>query len=107
VGAGVAVHAGAQVAHEGTAQIAVWDTPQKRDAGRIATALLVPPDEKARYVATAGAAWALFDVADGETLRFASGAGWSKGGVPDFRTWRRELRDARLRWSHPLRVRWP
>jgi hypothetical protein len=107
VGAGVAVHAGARVAHEGTAQIAVWDTPQKRDAGRIATALLVPPDEKARYVAAAGAAWALFDVADGETLCFASGAGWSKGGVPDFRTWRRELRDARLRWSHPLRVRWP
>jgi hypothetical protein len=107
VGAGVAVHAGARVAHEGAAQIAVWDTPQKRDAGRIATALLVPPDERARYVVAAGAAWVLFDVVDGETLRFASGAGWSKGDVPDFRAWRRELRDARLRWSHPLRVRWP
>lgn len=106
VAAGVAVHAGAQVAHDGATLIAVWDTPQKASAGRIATALLLPPGEKARYATTRDAAWALFDVADGDTIRFASGAGWSQGGMSDFRSWQRYLRDAQLRWSHPLQVRW-
>lgn len=107
VAAGVATHAGAEVVHEGAARIAVWDTPQKPSAGRIATGLLLAPRETARYAIAGGAAWALFDVADGGTIRFASGAGWSKGDMPDFRHWQRYLRDAQLRWSHPLRVRWP
>jgi len=107
VAAGVATHAGAEVVHEGAARIAVWDTSQKPSAGRIATGLLLAPRETARYAVAGGAAWALFDVADGGTVRFASGAGWSKGDMPDFKRWRRYLRDAQLRWSHPLRVRWP
>ncbi|KRE97854.1 hypothetical protein ASG87_15130 [Frateuria sp. Soil773] len=104
--AGVSVHDGARVAHEGAASIAVWDTPQKADAGRIATALIVAPKEPARYAEGGGAAWALFDVGDGDTVRFASGAGWSKGDMPDFAAWQRYLGDYRQRWANPLRLRW-
>jgi hypothetical protein len=107
VAAGVAVHTGAQLVHDGAAQIAVWDTPQKPSAGRIATALLLAPGETARYATTHAAAWALFDVADGGGIRFASGAGWSQGDMPDFRRWQHYLHDYSMRWSHPLQVRWP
>lgn len=107
VAAGVAVHAGADLVHEGAAYIAVWDTPQKQSAGRIATALLPAPGEAARYAGTHDAAWALFDVADGGSIRFASGAGWSQGDMPDFSAWQAYLRDYSMRWSHPLQVRWP
>lgn len=107
VAAGVAVHAGAELVHDGAARIAVWDTPQKASAGRIATALLLAPGETARYASTHDAAWALFDVADGGSIRFASGAGWSQGDMPDFQSWQRYLYDYSPRWSHPLRVRWP
>lgn len=107
VAAGLAVHAGARVGHVGAMRIAVWDVPQKKSAGRIATGLVLPQGATGRYVTGDGAAWVLFDVADGDTIRFASGAGWSKGDMPDFRTWRRCLRDYRKRWSHPLRVHWP
>lgn len=103
--AGVAVHDGATVAHRDAARIAVWDTPQKASAGRIATAIVVPSDA-GRYVTSEGAAWALFDVPDGGTIRFASGAGWSKGDVPDFDQWQRQLGEFRQRWMHPLHVRW-
>lgn len=107
VAAGVAVHAGAQLVHAGATRIAVWDMPQKKSAGRIATALLLAPGETARYANTPDAAWALFDVADGGTIRFASGAGWSQGDMPDFHSWQQYLYDYSMRWSHPLRVRWP
>ncbi|GAB3792619.1 DUF4861 family protein [Dyella agri] len=107
VAAGVAVHAGADSVHDGAARIAVWDTPQKASAGRIATALLLAPGEKARYATTHDAAWALFDVADGDSIRFASGAGWSQGDMHDFHAWQSYLYDYSLRWSNPLQVRWP
>lgn len=107
VAAGLAVHPGALTKHEGASSIAVWDTPQKKSAGRIATALILPPDETAHYVKADGAVWALFKVANGDSIRFASGAGWSKGDVPDFTSWQRDVRDYRKRWSHPLRVHWP
>lgn len=107
VAAGVAVHAGAELAHDGAARIAVWDTPQQASAGRIATGLLLAPGQHARYVQTRNAAWALFDVSNGERIRFASGAGWSKGDMPDFPAWQHYLYDYSMRWSHPLVVRWP
>ncbi|MBA2078846.1 MAG: DUF4861 family protein [Rhodanobacter sp.] len=107
VAAGVAVHADARLVHDAAMQIAVWDTPQKTSAGRIATALLLAPDATARYAATHDAAWALFDVADGDSIRFASGAAWSQGGMPYFSSWQRYLRDYAACWGHPLQVRWP
>jgi hypothetical protein len=107
VAAGVAVHVGADPVHDGATRIAVWDTPQKASAGRIATALLLAPGETARYATTRDAAWALFDVADGGSIRFASGSGWSQGDMPDFHTWQSYLHDYALRRSHPLQVRWP
>lgn len=106
VAAGVAVHAGADLVHDDATRIAVWDTPQKASAGHIATALLLAPGEAARYAGTRDAAWALFDVADGDSIRFASGAGWSQGDMPDFHAWQTYLYDYSLRWSNPLRVRW-
>ena len=106
VAAGVAVHAGADLVHDGATRIAVWDTPQKASAGRIATALLLAPGQSARYATTHDAAWALFDVADGDSIRFASGSGWSQGDMPDFASWQRYLDGYRQRWSHPLQVRW-
>lgn len=106
VAAGVSVHDGAQVVHDGASSIAVWDTPQKADAGHIATALLVPPSQPARYVESDGAAWAVFGIGDGDTVRFASGAGWSKGDMPNFAVWRRYLDDCRTRWANPLQLRW-
>lgn len=106
VAAGLAMHAGARVVHDGAARIAVWDTPQKASAGRIATGLLLPPHEAARYVVAGGAAWALFDVADGDTIRFASGAGWSKGDMPDFHAWQRYLANDQLRQAQPLHYHW-
>jgi hypothetical protein len=107
VAAGVAVHAGADLVHDGAARIAVWDTPQKASAGRIATALLLAPGETARYAGTHDAAWTVFDVADGGSIRFASGSGWSQGDMPDFRGWQNYLYDYSMRWSHPLQVHWP
>lgn len=107
VAAGVAVHAGAKLAHAGAGRIAVWDTPQRKSAGRIATGLVLPQGESARFAVGGDAAWMLFQVTDADTISFASGAGWSKGDMPDFRTWLRCLRDYRMRWSHPLQVRWP
>ncbi|WP_192105528.1 DUF4861 family protein [Rhodanobacter sp. DHB23] len=107
VAAGVAVHAGADLVHDGATRIAVWDTPQKASAGRIATALLLAPGETARYAGTRDAAWTLFDVADGGSIRFASGSGWSQGDMPDFRSWQNYLYDYFMRWSHPLQVHWP
>lgn len=107
VAAGVAVHAGADLVHDGATQkIAVWDTPQKASAGRIATALLLAPGETARYAGTRDAAWALFDVTDGSVIRFASGSGWSQGDMPDFHAWQSYLYDYSMRWSNPLQVHW-
>lgn len=107
VAAGVAVHAGADLVHDGAARIAVWDTPQKASAGHIATALLLAPDETARYASTHDASWALFDVTDGSVIRFASGSGWSQGDMPDFHAWQSYLYDYSMRWSNPLQVHWP
>lgn len=107
VAAGVALHAGADLVHDGATQVAVWDTPQKASAGRIATALLLAPGETARYARTHDASWLLFDVVDGSSIRFASGAGWSQGDMPDFRAWQSYLYDYSMRWSNPLQVRWP
>ncbi|MBD8880332.1 DUF4861 family protein [Rhodanobacter sp. 7MK24] len=106
VAAGVAVHAGADVVHDGATRIAVWDTPQKASAGRIATALLLAPGETARYASTRDASWALFDVNDDSVIRFASGSGWSQGDMPDFRAWQSYLYDYSMRWSNPLQVHW-
>lgn len=33
------------------------------------------------------ASWALSNVVDGNSIRLASGAGWSQGDMPDFRVW--------------------
>lgn len=107
VAAGVAVHAGADLVHDGAMQIAVWDTPQKASAGHITTALLLAPGEAARYATTHDAAWALFDASDGGSIRFASGSGWSQGDMPDFHAWQSYLYDYSMRWSNPLKVRWP
>ena len=107
VAAGVAVHAGADLVHDDATRIAVWDTPQKASAGRIATALLLAPGETARYASTHDASWALFDVTDGSVIRFASGSGWSQGDMPDFHAWQSYLYDYSMRWSNPLQVRWP
>ncbi|MEW9623811.1 DUF4861 family protein [Rhodanobacter geophilus] len=107
VAAGVAVHAGANLVHDGAMRIAVWDMPQKASAGRIATALLLAPGETARYAVSHDAAWALFDVADGDSIRFASGSAWSQGDMPGFRAWQSYLYDYSMRWSNPLQVRWP
>lgn len=106
VAAGVAVHAGAGLVHDGATRIAVWDTPQKSSAGRIATALLLAPGETARYAGTHDAAWMLFDVADGDSIRFASGSGWSQGDMPGFHAWQSYLYDYSMRRSNPLQVRW-
>lgn len=106
VAAGVAMHAGARLAHADAERIAVWDTPQRKSAGRIATGLVLPRGEPARFAIGGDAAWMLFQVTDADTIRFASGAGWSKGDMPDFKTWLHCLRDYRMRWSHPLQVHW-
>jgi hypothetical protein len=105
--AGVSVHDGAAVAHDGARTVTVWDTPQNASAGPIATALVSSPQTQPRYVRQPHAAWLLFDIPDGGSFEFASGAGWSKGDMPSFDSWQRYVRDCARRWSHPLRVRWP
>lgn len=104
--AGLAVHRGARVRDLDGHGLAVWDTPQKAGPGRIATGLDGLAGEPVRMRSTAGARWVLFDVADGGTIEFVSGAGWSHGDVADFAAWLRLLRDDRMRRAHPLQVRW-
>ncbi|HEX7338514.1 MAG TPA: DUF4861 family protein [Rhodanobacteraceae bacterium] len=106
VAAGVAVHHGAEWTRDAAASVAVWDMPQKAGAGRIATGLVLAPGQTARHVRGQKAAWLVFDVADGGRIRFASGAGWAKGDVPNFAVWRARVATYRQRWSHPLKVTW-
>lgn len=105
---GLTVHDPAEAIRRGTGWIAVWGNAQRADAGQVATGLVLPAAMRgrARALGTDSAQWLRFTVRDGDGFSFASGAGWSKGGIPDFATWQHYLADYRMRWDHPLSWRW-
>lgn len=105
--AGVAIHSGASVVRHGNDFFAVWDVPQRVDAGRIGTAVMMAPAQRGgRLQRTADAAWLRFAIRDGERIAFASGSAWSLGDMPDFPAWTAYLQAYRMRWKQPLRWRW-
>ena len=117
VAAGVAMHRDAVLHQPGldrpdAAIASVWDTPQLASAGRIGTALVLPPETHARFATlpmdgeAAGHALFLFDVRDGDTIDYFAGSAWSQADTPTQADFDRELVDARERMVHPVVVGW-
>jgi hypothetical protein len=105
VAAGLAVHKGADPEQlENGHALSVWDTPQDRSAGRIATGM-VSLDEH-RSTVQAGHALMIFAVKSGQTFHYAAGSGWSKADMPTPEAWDDYLKLYLLQQQNPLQVHW-
>jgi hypothetical protein len=112
VAAGVAMHAGAVLHQPERGITSVWDTPQVASAGRIGTALVLPPGVQPRFATlpgdgkTAGDALFLFDVRSGDSIDYFAGSAWSQADTPTQAGFDRDLLEARERLDHPVVVGW-
>lgn len=105
--AGIAVHQGASADFPVANEVAsVWDTPQTASAGRIATGLVVLPDQHATSVSAADHALMLFKRHSGEPFHYFAGAGWSKADMPNPQAWNTYLKQELQTREHPLEVGW-
>lgn len=109
IAAGVAMHSGSEHRLDPErSSIAVWDTPQLASAGHIATAVLCPgitPHPAGQSTIQGGKplnAFLCFDVKDGDTIEYATGAAWSQADIPTFADWLNYLRRYRERALNPL-----
>ena len=109
IAAGVAMHPGSDHKLDPEqSTIAVWDTPQLASAGHIATAVLCPgiaPHPAGQSVVKGGKplnAFLCFDVKDGDTIEYATGAAWSQADIPTFDDWLTYLKHYRERTLNPL-----
>jgi Domain of unknown function (DUF4861) len=105
--AGIAIHEGGiPNLPTGKSVVAVWDTPQKPSAGRIATGLVSLPAEHAKTMTAANHALMIFKRHSGESLRYFAGSGWSKADMPTQEDWNVYLiRFGELR-EHPVAFTW-
>ena len=105
--AGIAIHeGGAATLPTGKSIAAVWDTPQKPSAGRIATGLVSLPSEHATTTTAANHALMIFKRHSGESFTYFAGSGWSKADMPTPEDWNAYLiRFEELR-EHPVAVTW-
>ena len=105
--AGIAIHEGGAVSIPvGKSIAAVWDTPQKVSAGRIATGLVSLPAEHATTMTAANHALMIFRRHSGESFTYFAGSGWSKADMPTQEDWNAYLiRFEELR-EHPVAVTW-
>jgi hypothetical protein len=105
--AGIAIHQGGVPAlPTGRNIAAVWDTPQKPSAGRIATGLVSLPAEHATTTTAANHALMIVKRHSGESFTYFAGSGWSKADMPTQEDWNMYLvRFEELR-EHPVAFTW-
>ncbi len=107
VAAGLALHDPAQVQRLADDRIvSVWDSPDLASAGHIATGLVVPPAEKARFAEAQGNSVLLFPVKPDETIYYYAGSGWSQADMPTFEAWNAYLAQYLERLRHPVIRQW-
>jgi hypothetical protein len=104
---GIAIHeGGVATVPAGKSVAAVWDTPQKPSAGRIATGLVSLPAEHATTTTAVNHALMIFDRHSGEPFTYFAGSGWSKADMPTQADWNTYLiRFQELR-EHPVAFSW-
>lgn len=105
--AGIAIHeGGAATLPAGKSIAAVWDTPQKPSAGRIATGLVSLPAEHATTTTAANHALMIFRRHSGESFTYFAGSGWSKADMPTPEDWNAYLIRFEELQEHPVAVTW-
>jgi len=105
--AGVAIHdGGVPTLPAGKSIAAVWDTPQKPSAGRIATGLVSLPSERATTTTAGNHALVIFKRHSGESFTYFAGSGWSKADMPTPEDWNAYLIRFEELQKHPVAVTW-
>jgi len=105
--AGIAIHeGGAPTLPAGKSIAAMWDTPQKPSAGRIATGLVSLPAEHATTMTAANHAVMIFKRHSGESFTYFAGSGWSKADMPTQEDWSNYLVRFEELHEHPVAVTW-
>jgi hypothetical protein len=105
--AGIAIHeGGVATLPTGKSLAAVWDTPQKPSAGRIATGLVSMPAEHATTTTAANHALMIFKRHSGESFTYFAGSGWSKADMPTPEDWNKYLLRFEELQEHPVAVTW-
>jgi Domain of unknown function (DUF4861) len=105
--AGIAIHeGGVPTLPTGRSIAAVWDTPQKPSAGRIATGLVSLPPEQATTTTAANHALMIFKRHSGESFTFFAGSGWSKADMPTQEDWNMYLVRFEEMREHPVASHW-
>jgi hypothetical protein len=105
--AGIAIHeGGAATLPPGKSIAAVWDTPQKPSAGRIATGLVSLPPEYATTTTAANHALMIFKRHSGESFTYFAGSGWSKADMPTQEDWNTYLVRFEELQEHPIAFIW-
>ena len=105
--AGLAVHEGATATFPVVNEIAaVWDTPQKASAGRIATGMIAEPGQQATTLEAEGHALLEFTRRSGQPFTYYAGSGWSKGSMPTAEAWEDYLKLRLTLLKHPISVSW-
>jgi hypothetical protein len=105
--AGIAIHeGGAATLLAGKSIAAVWDTPQKPSAGRIATGLVSVPAEQATTMTATNHALMLFKRHSGESFTYFAGSGWSEADMLAPEDWNAYLVRFEELQEHPVAVTW-
>jgi hypothetical protein len=105
--AGIAIHEGGVFTlPTGRSIAAVWDTPQKPSAGRIATGLVSLPAEQATTTTAANHALMIFKRHSGESFTYFAGSGWSKADMPTQEDWNMYLVRFEEMQEHPVASHW-
>lgn len=105
--AGIAIHEGGVFTlPTGRSIAAVWDTPQKPSAGRIATGLVSLPAEQATTTTAANHALMIFKRHSGESFTYFAGSGWSKADMPTPEDWNMYLVRFEEMQEHPVASHW-
>jgi len=104
---GIAIHeGGVPTLPSGRSITAVWDTPQKPSAGRIATGLVSPPSEHATTTIVVNHALMIFKRHSGESFTYFAGSGWSKADMPTQEEWDMYLVGFEELQEHPVAFTW-
>jgi hypothetical protein len=105
--AGIAIHeGGVPTLHAGRSIAAVWDTPQKPSAGRIATGLVSLSAEHATTTTAANHVLMIFKRHSGESFTYFAGSGWSKADMPTQEDWNTYLVRFEELQEHPVTFTW-
>jgi hypothetical protein len=104
---GIAIHEGGVATFPaGNGVAAVWDTPQKPSAGRIATGLVSLPSEHATTTTAVNHALMIFARHSGEPFTYFAGSAWSKADMPTQADWNTYLIRFQELHDHPVAFTW-